>query len=87
MGGFTAREVDEFMIIEIRDMPVGAKIKTIDCHITFDDDGAVASVKSVASTTVPASEAPAVTQSAQPAMPQVEARPEKVSSEMQDIEF
>ena len=83
MGGFTAREVDEFMIIEIRDMPAGAKIKTIDCHITFDGDGTVASVTS---TTVPsASEAPAVP--AQPAMPQVESRPEKVSSEMQDIEF
>lgn len=81
MGGFTAREVDEFMIIEIRDMPVGAKIKTIDCHIAFDDDGTVACV---ASTVVPSSEASAVTQ---PAMPQVESRPEKVSSEMQDIEF
>ena len=68
------------MIIEIRDMPAGAKIKTIDCHITFDDDGTVACVKSMAST----SEAPAVTQ---PVMPQVESRPEKVSSEMQDIEF
>lgn len=69
------------MIIEIRDVPAGAKIKTIDCHITFDDDGTVVSV---ASTQVPASEAPAVKQ---PAMPQVESRPEKVSSEMQDIEF
>lgn len=66
------------MIIEIRDVPAGAKIKTIDCHITFDDDGTVACV---ASTTVP-SAAPT-----QPVMPQVESRPEKVSSEMQDIEF
>lgn len=85
MGGFIAREVDGFMIIEIRDMPAGAKIKTIDCHITFDDDGAVVSV---ASTTVPSAGAPAVpAQPTQPAMPQVESRPEKVSSEMQDIEF
>lgn len=87
MGGFIAREVDGFMIIEIRDMPAGAKIKTIDCHIEFDDDGTVASVTS---TTVPSTGAPAVTmpaQGAQPAMPQVESRPEKVSSEMQDIEF
>ena len=85
MGGFIAREVDEFMIIEIRDMPVGAKIKTIDCHITFDDDGTVASVESVTSTAVPSAGASA--QLAQPEMPQVESRPEKVSSEMQDIEF
>ena len=80
MGGFTALGVDEFMIIEIRDMPAGAKIKTIDCHIAFDDDGTVASVTS---TTMPS----VVTQPTQPAMPLVEARPEKVSSEMQDIEF
>lgn len=85
MGGFIAREVDEFMIIEIRDMPAGAKIKTIDCHITFDDDADGGTVASVTSTAVPsASEAPA---GPQPTMPQVESRPEKVSSEMQDIEF
>ena len=59
------------MIIELRELPDGVAIKSIDCHIEFSQDG---SVKKVNVTPAPA---------AKPA----ESRPENIAPEMQDLKF
>lgn len=61
------------MIIEIRDLPCGATIKSINCNIEFD--GMTESPR-VSVITSPA-----------PVKAQPETRPEKIAPEMQEIEF
>lgn len=64
------------MIIELRDLPQGAAIKAIDCHIEFLQDGSVKTTTTVA----PKVSSPAP-------KPDVQTRPENIAPEMQDLKF
>lgn len=66
------------MIIEIRDLPAGASIKSINCSIDFNDGGT--QTVAVEPKIVEPKPKP------QPA-PEPETRPEKIAPEMQDLEF
>ena len=64
------------MIIEIKDLPPGVKVSSIECKVKFCDDGAIVTDSSV--TTVNNSVATDTPQ---------EDRPENIAPEMQDLEF
>ena len=59
------------MLIELRDLPEGVTIKSIDCHIEFNSSGTEVSVKKVSTA----------------AAPKVEERPANIAPEMQDLKF
>lgn len=70
-----------FMIIDIRDLPEGVKLKSIDCKILFDD------TVSVVNTTVSTVAKPSAVHISTPASEAQGARPEKIATEMQDLKF
>lgn len=77
MEGFTDFEGERFMIIELRDLPQGAAIKAIDCHIEFSSDGTVKSITT----------APKVAPTPSVPRPEPQNRPENIAPEMQDLKF
>lgn len=64
------------MLIELRDLPEGVTIKSIDCHIEFNGSGTEVSVKKVSTAA-----APKIPE------PKVEERPANIAPEMQDLKF
>ena len=62
------------MIIEIKDLPPGCKIKSINCKIDFDEGGCTTT------NVITSSQQPVSTQSHHE-------RPENIAPEMKDLEF
>ena len=75
------------MIIEIKDLPEGRKVKHINVDIKFEEDGSVV-VKSKTEPSVEVEESPVVFDTAPvPPVTNIERERKEVPPEMQDLEF